>query len=149
MAAAVKLLFFHHAATLVAMVRPVVTNCSTSELSMGSRGFPAALETLICQSERQSGRAGQRSDGHFAIRHRAYLLSQVLVSARQRLPRCRAADSVHGQTMRLLRFHQGIFRPLSEQAISLQLQELLEHDRRTAVRVPVQPRRMVGSTNLL
>lgn len=45
MAAAVKLLFFHHAATLVAMVRPVVTNCSTSELSMGSRGFPAALET--------------------------------------------------------------------------------------------------------
>ena len=33
------------AAMLVAMVRPVVTNCSTSELSMGSRGFPAALET--------------------------------------------------------------------------------------------------------
>ena len=102
----------------------------------GQQGLPGCTRNLICQSERQSGRAGQRSDGHFAIRHRAYLLSQVLVSARQRLPRCRAADAVHSQAMRLLRFHQGIFRPLSEQAISLQLQELLEHDRRTAVRVP-------------
>nr|DAJ69494.1 MAG TPA: hypothetical protein [Caudoviricetes sp.] len=102
----------------------------------GQQGLPGCARNLICQSERQSSRAGQRSDGHFAIRHRAYLLSQVLVSARQCLPRCRAADAVHSQAMRLLRFHQGIFRPFSEQAISLQLQELLEHDRRTAVRVP-------------
>ena len=38
--------------------------------------------------------------------------------------------------MRLLRPHQGIFRPLSEQAISLQLQELLKHNGGTAVRRP-------------
>lgn len=69
MAAAVKLLFFHHAATLVAMVRPVVTNLFHLRTFDGQQGLPGCARNLICQSERQSGRAGQRSDGHFAIRH--------------------------------------------------------------------------------
>src|SRR5699024_9871323 len=43
MAAGVKLLFFHQAATLAATVRPVVTRGSTWASSMGRTAWPVAL----------------------------------------------------------------------------------------------------------
>lgn len=63
-------------------------------------------------------------------------MSQILVGPRNCPPTGRAADAVHGQSVRLLRFQQSVLGALAENAVRGQPQQPLEHLRGCTVCIP-------------